>query len=688
MKKFFYPESVAVFGVSDSQTNLARVIVQNLIRSGFKGAVYPIGRNRGVVEGKDILLSVEEMSATPDVAIILMPARSIPDVMDACGRRGIRNIIILSGGFSESGEKGRDVEGRIREVADRWGIKLVGPNCQGIANMENAFVSFFIEFDTNRRKRGGVSMLSQSGGIIVDGVRLFGRESIGINKLISMGNKLNQNECDYLEFLASDPESRTIILYLEGISDGRRLMEIAYGTDKPVIVLKSNRSSTSNQAARFHTSALAGDDVVADFAFRQAGMHRVQDMQELLDVAKMFSLPLVKGENIAAFGRSGGQAVMIADALDRYGFRLARLSDEFFDMVRQGVRAGVTQMTNPLDVGDILDVGFYERLMEKALLEPGVDGLVISHVYLFERDIEPSKEIIKAAKTLSDRHGKPVVFCMVPDEGEAGAINREIDFPVFSDVGCAVKSLAVSRRHHLFQEKKSVRSLFESPRQALCKKKKVVLENAGGIFRLLETHRIPTVSYAIIENEREALVQAKRIGYPVALKTASLEIVHKTESGGVALDIRDAVGMKTAFGDMMRKLSKTGKDAGEFIVQKMAPSGLEVFVGGKQDAEFGPVILFGLGGIFVEVFRDVVMRIAPVDMKTAREMTEEIRGSVLLKGFRGRPPSDTASLARCIVNASRMLVEHPEIKNLDINPLIVYEKGKGCVAVDAKIGVG
>lgn len=686
MNKLFYPKSVAVFGVSDAETNLARMIVLNLVRSGFKGAIYPIGRDAGVVENRKILKGIDEIEKAPDVAIMLMPARAIPDAMEACGRKGTRHAIILSGGFSEFGEKGQDIEERIREITDRWNIHFVGPNCIGIANMENAFVSFFLPFDSGALKRGGVSVISQSGGVVVDGIRLFTRDSIGVNKLISMGNKLDLNECDYLEFMVADPETRTAVLYLENITDGRRLMQIAYGTDKPVIVLKSNRSSTSNEIAQFHTAALAGDDAVTDFAFRQAGMHRVQSMQDMLDLIKIFSLPLLKGNRLAVFGRSGGQAVMMADAVYQNGFQLAGLSENFFDLVRQGIRAGVIRMTNPLDLGDVYDVVFYERLMEKALQEPGVDGLVISHVYVMDEEIEPSKVIIKAAKRLSEQYGKPVVFSMVIDHRYVYEINRETDFPVFADVGNAMKALAVSRQHQLFREKRAVGREIR-PLKAGPRRKKIAIENIGGVFQTLEKYRLPPVEYAVVANERDALAHAKKLGYPVAFKTGSLQIVHKTEVGGVTLGIRDSGGLKKAFRTMAGSLSRDGNASGEWIVQKMAPAGIEVFIGGRRDAEFGPVILFGLGGIFVEVMKDVVMRVAPANEKTAREMIGEIKGAGLLKGFRGRKPCDVKALAHCIVQASRMLAEHPEIAHLDINPLIVYEKGKGCVIVDAKMQV-
>jgi len=675
-----------VFGVSSESRNLGRFILDNLDRFGFKGTVYPIGREGGTVNGREILKSVDSITDA-DLAVILLPARAVPEALEASGEKGVRYAVVLSGGFSEFGGEGKNIEKDVMDIARRWNIRFVGPNCLGILNMENDLAVPFISFDKQLMSRGTVSLMAQSGGVMAESVKIFSKERIGVNKLISMGNKLDLNETDYLDYLIGDAETKTIVLYLENISEGRRLMDLAGRSDKPIVLLKANRNPSSHEIARFHTSALAGDDLVADSALRQAGIHRVQTLQEMVDCIRIFSLPIQRGRNLALLCRSGGLAVILADAAHRYGFTLARLSEDFFNLVRSGTRAGVIRMTNPLDMGDIFNIDFYVQLMEKALQEKDVDGLVVSHSYVVERELDPTRKIIREAKRLCEAYGKPVVFCLVTDRRNRFLMNPEGDYPVFEDVDHAMKALAVSFEHHRIQSLRALGKGFKGIGPVRRKGKKIEIATTGDIFHVLERYRLPVIRHAFAGNEKEILAHAGEMGYPVALKTASLEIIHKTETGGVRINLKKPADVRSGFRAMARDLRKSGYRPGDYLIQKMAPKGQEVFIGGKQDPEFGPVILFGLGGVFVEVLKDIAIRVAPVDNRTARGMIEEIRGAPILKGFRGQPRSDTAALAQCIVRASRLLAEHPEIQNLDINPLIVLEKGKGCLIVDAKMDV-
>jgi acyl-CoA synthetase (NDP forming) len=365
--------------------------------------------------------------------------------------------------------------------------------------------------------------------------------------------------------------------------------------------------------------------------------------------------------------------------------QLARLSEGFFDLVRREARAGVIRMTNPLDMGDIFNIDYYIQLMEKALQEKDVDGLVISHSTVVDWEIEPSCKIILEAKRLCETYGKPVVFCLITDRENRFHMNPSWDYPVFEEVDHAMRALARSYEHYRNRSLRLSGKGFRGLGPVRRKGKKIEIENAGDIFAVLESYNLPVVRHALAGSEGEALVEARKMGYPIALKTASLEILHKTEAGGVRLNIEGPKGLAGGFRAMVRDLRKNGYRPDGLIIQKMAPPGREVFIGGKQDPEFGPVVLFGLGGVFVEILKDIVLRVAPIDSRTARGMIEEIRGAAILKGFRGQPPSDTAALVQCLVRASRLLADHPEIRNLDINPLLVREKGKGCLIVDAKM---
>ncbi|MBF7082854.1 acetate--CoA ligase family protein [Desulfallas sp. Bu1-1] len=681
MHKLFYPESVVVYGVSNSPTNLGRTIIQNLEHFKFKGHIHAVGSESGDLNGRKIFPGLEEIEGIPDLAVILIPARSVPEALEACGEKGIRYAIIESGGFNEFGGQGLALQQQVMDIARKWGIRFVGPNCIGIINMENSLALPFSLLDASIFKKGSISIVSQSGGFVVDALHLLLSEKIGVNKVISMGNKLDFNENDYLEFLLSDPGTKIIVLYLENISDGRRLMSLAGKTGKPIIVLKANIGAESHQAAQFHTAALAGDDAVADAALKQACMHRVQNMQEMLDFAKIFSLPLLKGPNLAIISRSGGYAVMLADAVHRYGFRLAKMSDVFFDMVGAEARAGVIRMTNPLDLGDVFNVDFYLRLVERALQEETVDGLVFNHAIIFDTDVEPTHRLISSSMELAVKYGKPVVFRMLPID------EWLMHGPIFSEADYALKALSKSLTHYnklQERDRSNKPGLITPPISS----DQIVIRNSADVLDVLRAYGLSVADYELVNDLSECLRAAEKIGYPVALKTASKDIIHKTEAGGVRLNIENPEELERAFLAMHSATRKhRNKEDGGFLVQKMAPAGLEVFIGGKQDPEFGPVILFGLGGIFLEVLKDISMRIAPIDERVASEMIEEIKGHLLLKGFRGRQEADVSFLIKCLIRISQLLTDHSEIKNLDLNPLIVLEKGRGGMIVDAKMEI-
>jgi acyl-CoA synthetase (NDP forming) len=459
-------------------------------------------------------------------------------------------------------------------------------------------------------------------------------------------------------------------------------MDLARQTEKPIIILKANRSTSSHQIARFHTAALAGDDDVTDAALKQAGIHRARTLMEMADAFKIFSLPLMKGKKVGVVCRSGGQAVMLADAVHRHGFALAEFSNRVFDHVRKEIRAGVIRMTNPLDLGDVFDIRFYEEVIEKVLQEPEVDGVVFGHMYLHGVTIPPTQELIRAARRLSQQYQKPVVFFMIASKKYFFTLKETDDFPIFADPEQAVQALAVSRRHNENQTIRAAKQPLVSGRIKPAVKvpsgSTPTFMDPAESFGLLKSYSLPVADFAVVGNLTEAFNAAENMGYPVALKIAAPEILHKTEARGVHLNLTDCQALSDAFRSM---------NTDRVIVQKMSSPGREVIIGGRQDQEFGPVILFGLGGIFVEVIRDVAMRICPIDWGEAGRLIEETKGARILKGYRHRAPADLETLKACIVKVSQLLVEHPEVQNLDINPMLIFDEGRGCLIVDVKIQI-
>jgi acetate---CoA ligase (ADP-forming) len=688
LEAFYYPRSIVVFGVSDSPGNLGRDIIRNLNRFGFEGPVYGLGRKAMEIEGRKVYTGLEDMPETPDLAVLLVPASAVADALQACGKRGVRHAVIETAGFSEFGTDRKGLEDAIRDTASAWNITFLGPNCIGTVNAENHLCLPFVPFDPEEIRPGRNSLISQSGGIVHEVIRRCAADNVGLNKLTSVGNKLAVDESDVLEFLIRDAGTGAIGLYLEDIKNGRRLMDLASSTEKPVIVLKGNASPAAREIASFHTAALVGDEAVTAAALRQAGIHQVLSLQEMVELFKIFDLPPMKGTKVAVISRSGGQSVLLADDAYRHGFSLARLSPGLFDLIATRSKGGVIKRTNPVDLGDVFDELFYLEVLGEVLKEEDVDGVA----FFFDYEINPSAvlDMVKGAERLSREHEKPVLLCLVPDRAHWFLTRDVTPFPFFSHPTWAFDGLSRSLAHFRRKAVKGRGTSFS----ALLSERKVPdrerrtersgeshshrLASMPATLALAEEYGIPIVDYALLRSGAEALNAANAIGYPVALKRAEPLVLHKTEAKAVRLDIPGDRELKEALEAMQGDL---------YLLQKMAPAGVETIIGGKRDPEFGPVVVFGLGGIFVEALGDVTMRVAPVDSATARDMIGEIRGRALLEGARGAKPADVESLSRAIAAVSRMLADHPEIETLDINPLRVFEEGKGCMALDIKIGV-
>jgi acyl-CoA synthetase (NDP forming) len=681
MKEFFFPESVAIYGVSAAPGNIGIGIMENLERFSFKGNVFLIGEKGGSVMGKNIAKNIEDIEVIPDLAVFIIPAKGIPNKLEECGKKGVRYAIIESGGFSEFGREKEALEKEILSIARKWGIRILGPNCLGTINLENGLVLPFVPFRRGFMKKGSISLICQSGGILHDVLLLLSCDNLGVNKLISAGNKLMLDENDFLEYLISDPATSTIGLYLEDIRNGRRLTHLAASTGKPIIVLKANESAGSSHIAQFHTASLAGDDVLADALLRQAGAHRVYTIDEMVNTMKIFSLPPIKGQRLAVIARSGGHAVTATDAVYRHGFKLAKLSQEIFNLVGQKKRVDVIRATNPIDLGDIFDIAFHFTILEKTLQEEEVDGVLFIHSYDLESDRDATLAFINKINILAKAQPKPVVFCMLSEKEQWFTMKDTADFPVFSEAEQAMKALARSWDH--FRKTKNKKAPRLASRQQEMNRKVSLKEKTyfmapDKTFELLRQYDLPVADFRIAGNFKECREAAHLIGYPVVLKTASSATLHKTEKGGIKLNLTSDVSLKKAF-----KAMKTET----YIVQKMAPHGYELIIGAKRDPAFGQVIIFGMGGIYAELLKDIAVRMLPVNEKTALKMISEIKGSAILKGYRGESTCDLQAVARCIARISRLLADHPEIVNLDINPLIAHEERKGCIIVDAKMEI-
>ena len=685
MDQLFNPKSVVVIGASENPDNLARTIVENLFEFQFNGEIILVGKKEGILFGRKILTSMEDLQEGIDVAVILTPAQTVPGILESCGKKKIRWAIIETGGFSEYSEEGAKLEKEVLRIAQKLGIRIVGPNGIGISNVENGFVVPFVKLRRRGINKGKVSVLAQSGGVSLAYINLLASANVGISKVVSMGNKLDINEIDYLKYLIQDPQTEIIGLYLESLERGRQLMEIARSTSKPIILHKANIGEGSHHIAKLHTAALANDDRVVDAALRQADIVRTRDFRSFVSAVKILSLPPMKGKDLVVLSRSGGIAIVAADSAERYGFRLFPLTQSFQNRIHSYFRAKVIQPTNPLDLGDLFDFDLYIKILDQVLRIKDVDGILFQHGSVGEEK-EPSRRLIHAVKELSFFHKKPVALCYMTDEEELANIKRALDYPIFTEPSEALGALAVSREHYkkqnILKEKPLIFSVNRGQVKQLFLKAKrekrdLLLPEA---FKVLQAYGIPVVDYQVIHRKEDLRKAMDQFEGPVALKVISPEISHKSDIGGVVLNIRHLSEAEEAY-DKMRGLVK-GIFRG-VLVQKMVLDGKEVIIGTKQDPSFGPVVLFGLGGIYVEVFKETSLRVAPINRPEAEEMISELKAAAIFKGIRGEQPLDIEALIKNLLRLSQLMMDFSEIEGIDVNPVKIREKG--AVAVDCRI---
>jgi acyl-CoA synthetase (NDP forming) len=680
MHRIFYPESIVVIGVSERLDNLARTIVGNLCAFGYKGRLFAVGRRTGVVQGIPIVTSLDQVPDELDLAVILTPAATVPDLMEACGRKHILHVVIESGGFSEYSEEGRQLEKRLVEIARRWGMRFVGPNCISVINLENGVCLPFGDMSTGNARLGPVSIVSQSGGVSLTYVNRLCMAGVGVDKAVSIGNKTDLNENDYLEYLLQDHGTKIVCAYLESIGDGRKLMDLARSSKKPIIVHKVNRGEASHRVALSHTAALADDDQIVSAALRQVGIFRADDFRESVAIAQGLALPPVRGKNLVVISRSGGHAVIAADTAERYGFQLAPLPNELSERVRALFPADVIAVTNPIDLGVIFDFDVYAGIVEECLRMLSPDAVLLINTYTLA-EADGAHRLARRVEEIVRESGRPIAFCVYSEGNESQVVQQHTSLPVFAEIEDAICGLAASRDWNRRQTRLT---------EATDRGPKVPLEEvqhpltATGVLTtdqalaLCQAYGIPVAPGEVAKNPEEAARAADRLGYPVALKALATQLAHKTDIGGVALGLTDAVAVKHEAAAMLVRIA----DPARLLVQRMVGGGLEVILGGKRDRSFGPVVMFGLGGIYVEVFGDVVFRVVPLSEVDAEEMIEEVRGKRLLKGVRGRPHVDRETIVKALLSVSQMLVENPRITEVDINPLLVLDHG--AVAVDAR----
>jgi 4-hydroxybutyrate---CoA ligase (ADP-forming) len=692
---FFSPESIAIIGASE-KPGVGKTIFYNIAKH-FKGKIYPVTPSNPTVGGLTAYKNVLDIPDSIDLAVVAAPSKFTPSVMEEVGKKGIRGAIIVSAGFKEVDEAGAKLEREVGEIAKKYGIKVIGPNCLGIMSFskDNIMNSTFLKITP---KFGNIALVSQSGAICAATVEDAEAQNIGFSKVISMGNKVDMDESDVLELLAEDEDTRVIVMYLEDIRNARRFMEIAkritIERKKPIIVLKSGRTAEGAKAAASHTGALGGSDANYEAAFAQCGVIRVDTMGELFDLATAFSKQPLPDGDVVIVSNAGGPAIISTDACSRYGLKMADISSIRDDIA--GAIPAYGSPRNPVDIVGDADYLRFEKVLLLTLAHPNVGSVVTMCTPSATLNYD---DLARVLVKMSQQFPNKTILASLMGLAE-GMENRRImsegGIPYYLYSESAIRTLKAmydfkkwikeaSNRRTILQFTKDtskIKSIFENVRN---NGRNNLLEEEG--YEVLEAYGFPTPKSVLCATEQECINAARQIGYPLVMKIVSPDIIHKSDAGGVKVGIKTDDELRNSFNTITENALKYKSDANikGVLVQEMVKSAKETILGASQDPTFGPVIMFGLGGIYVEVLKDVVFRIVPIDEKEAMNMVESIKTIKLLKGARGEKPSDLRAISDSLQRLSQLVVDFPEIKEFDINPLLVLEEGRGARVVDARI---
>jgi acetyl coenzyme A synthetase (ADP forming)-like protein len=695
LKAIFSPRSVAVIGASAKQHSLGRAVFANLLFAGYNGCVYPVNSKAKNVLGVRAYPNVMDVPDDVDLAVVLVPAGYVPQVLKDVGRKGCKGAIVISAGFKEIGGGGIELEHQLQVVAQEYGMAVVGPNCFGVINTDPA-VSLNATFSRNFPLGGNIAFISQSGAVGVAALEYAAGEKIGFSKFISIGNKADIHENDVLEALADDPMTDVILLYVEGLENPKEFVNLAQriSEKKPILAVKSGRTSEGAKAAASHTGALSGSDEVYDSLFAQCGVLRVDTLEDLFRFGIAFAhQPLPRGRRVAIVTNAGGPGIMATDNSIRHGLELAQLDPKTKSIMMADLPPTVS-LNNPIDLIGDADESRYQLAMQAVLTDDNVDGVIVICVPQMLTNLEATSKVIAQQARFSS---KPVftVYMATGDIEPSLKILEDAQIPHYRFPEDAARSLSAMARYVQWRtrprtEIRHFEDVYpEKVREILTKAK-----NEGRRFlpepeahAVLQAYGLPMLQSKMVRDVKEAIAAAREIGFPVVLKIVSPDIIHKVDVGGVRLNLQSEDDVKNAYNDLIQQV-KTAKENVEIwgvLVQEMVRGGKETILGMKRDPHFGALLMFGLGGIYVEVLRDVTFRIAPIRELGAHNMIDNIKGIKLLMGYRGEPPSDLEAIANSLSRLSQLVIDFPEIEEMDINPLIVLPEGSGARVVDARI---
>ena len=686
---------MAVVGASANPAKLGYNVLDNIVKYDYKGQVYPINPKEEEILGKTCYPRVTDVPGAVDLAVIVVPSKYVAGVMQDCADKGVGAAIIITAGFRETGAEGRQLEREVMQIAQDNDIDVVGPNCLGVINTAS---SLNASFAATMPDKGNISFMSQSGALCTGILDWSAANNLGFASFVSLGNKGDLNETDFLEAWHQDAGTDVVIAYLEGIVDGPHFMQIAreFTKEKPLIVIKSGTTSAGSRAVSSHTGTLAGSDSAYEAAFRQSGVLRAHSVAELFAYSTAFAYqPLPQGRNVAIITNAGGPGIMATDACENNGIHLAKLATETVNLLQENLPAAAN-CYNPIDVLGDARADRYKLALEAALKDPNVDAAIF---LLTPQAMTEIQETAQAVVDLSQEYDKPILANFMGAK-EVAAGNRilgqgQIPYYDFPENAADALVKMVQYREWCEREREPITRFPVDPERAatalLTAKKAGRLKlNEMEARQIIAAYGVPLPKSHLAMHSDQAVKWAEDIGYPVVMKIISPDILHKSDIGGVQVGLENEKQVRMAYEEIINRAYRYMPDADIWgvAVQEMVETGKEVILGVTKDPTFGHMLMFGLGGIYVEVLKDVVFRIAPLTRREAEEMVRSIRSFPLLAGVRGEKAADLDALVECILRISQLVTDFPQIVELDINPLFAYETGKGSIAVDARIVIG
>jgi acetyl coenzyme A synthetase (ADP forming)-like protein len=703
MRPFFRPKSVAVIGASRDPASIGYRILEALVQNRFQGPVYPINPRAPVIGCIRAFPSVRDLPEPVDLALVAVPREAVLGVVDDCAARGVRALVVITAGFAEVGADGRQLQQQLLDKVRGYGMRMIGPNCMGLLNTEPA-VSLNASFSPVFPPPGRVAMSSQSGALGLAILAAAERLNLGLSTFVSVGNKADVSGNDLLQYWEEDDATDVILLYLESFGNPRRFARIARRVSqrKPLVVIKSGRTKAGGRAAGSHTAALAASDVAVDALFRQTGVIRAETLEEMFDLAAaLSSQPLPRGRRVAIITNAGGPGILCADTCEAGGLVIQELSAPVRKQLADFLPAAAS-VANPVDLIASATPECYRQSIELLLPAADVDALIVIYIPVGIAETEAVANAVRDGVTkgrAAGAAGKPVLVCLMaaqrarthPELGQ-----ERIPSYAFPEAAARVLSKAAAYAEWRSQPPGVLPDFVDVNIDAardICRQAQTSQEagwlSAEETRAVLEAMQLPLVPGGVAATAEEAVHWAKQVGFPVALKLASRRLIHKTEVGGVRLNLTDAAAVRQAFEDIRSRLARDGQlDAMDgVLIQPMLTGGVEVMVGVTQDPLFGPLIAFGLGGIHVEILADVCFRVTPLTDRDAADMVRSIRGYRLLQGYRGHAPADVEAIQEVLLRVSRLVEEIPQIVELDLNPVFALAPGKGCCIVDARVKV-